>query len=244
MRGLILLLILCLPGPAWLRADEDPGGGPAAASTLTPDPGEEAGAANPPVDGTAVPEDAAPAPEEAQGPPAAPGATTEEPQAAPAESRTEVTVDRKDQLDATLMVGGPLGAGVGLTLLHGLGADVKEGEERVHAICAVPAEHCAGGFLLGVSAGTGGGKLSLGLGASARIETEDFRGRAGAALTAAFVRTWGSPLGTEPGLSHLGPELSLSLFRFGLDLGLLWRLPGGHGGHAVLFSWGLSLRLS
>ena len=73
--------------------------------------------------------------------------------------------------------------------------------------------------------------------ARARVEEEDFNGTVGVALRAAFVRTWGNPVGTQPGLSYLGPELDLSIVRVNTTLGVLWRVSGS-GGKSVLFSWG------
>jgi len=155
---------------------------------------------------------------------------------------TEITIDKANHFGAGIGFGGPIGAAARVQLLHGLGADVREGDERVKATCAVPIPHCAGGFLVQADAGSGGGKLSLGLGARARIDEEDFRGTVGVALRAAFVRTWGHPIGTDPGLSHLGPELDLAIMRVNVTLGVLWRVSGS-GGRSALFSWGVGVIL-
>jgi len=159
-----------------------------------------------------------------------------------AQARTEVTLDRRTQLGAGVSFAGPLGAMASLRVLHGLGADVREDGTRVKAVCAVPLPHCAQGFLVQADAGSGGGKLSLGLGAWARIDDEDFRGTAGAALRLAVAHTWGNPVGTEPGLTYLGPELDLSVIRVNLTLGVLFRVAGD-GGSGALFSWGLGFGL-
>jgi len=106
----------------------------------------------------------------------------------------------------------------------------------------VPMPHCAQGFLLQADAGSGGGKLSLGVGARAHVDEESFKGTAGFALRVAFARTWGNPVGTDPGLNYLGPELDLSVIRIGLTLGVLFRVSGDHGPNAV-FSWGLGFGL-
>jgi hypothetical protein len=168
----------------------------------------------------------------------------EDPAPPPATPRpeTEIVIDRKTQFTGGVAFGGPLGATASIGLLHGLGADVREDQERVKAVCALPLPHCAKGFLLEATAGSGGGKLSLGLGANARVESEDFRGTFGVGLKASLARTWGSPIGTEPGLTYLGPELDLVAWRVGVGLGVLWRLDG-HAGKSVLFSWGLGVRL-
>lgn len=156
----------------------------------------------------------------------------------PAEAETEVDIDLKTHVGAGIGFSGPLGAAASVQLLHGLGADVREGGDRVKAMCAVPIPHCAQGFLLRADAGSGGGKLSLGIGARARVAEEDFNGTVGVGLRAAFVRTWGNPIGTEPDLSYLGPELDLSILRVNVTLGVLWRVSGS-GGKSALFSWGL-----
>ena len=109
-------------------------------------------------------------------------------------------------------------------------------------MCAVPMPHCAQGFLLQADAGSGGGKFSLGLGAWAKIDEESFRGTAGVALRVALARTWGNPIGTEPGLTYLGPELDLSVIRINLTLGVLFRVAGD-GGSSALFSWGVGFGL-
>ena len=157
-------------------------------------------------------------------------------------ARTATTIDRKSQAVIGLGFGGPLGAALRLDLLHGLVADVREEKEHVSAVCAVPLPHCARGFLLGAEAGYGGGKLSLGVGANARVDSEDFHGTVGAGFRLSLARTWGSPIGTAPGLTYLGPELDLHILRFGVDLGVLWRVSGA-GGASALFTWGLGIRL-
>jgi len=157
-------------------------------------------------------------------------------------AETEVNVDRKTQLSGRLGFTGPTGAAATLRLLTGLGADVRDGSDRVKAVCALPIPHCAHGFLFELEGGSGGGKLSLGLGARARVEEEDFRGTVGVGLKASLARTWGSPVGTEPGLTYLGPELEISVLRVELTLGVLCRVSGA-GGRSVLFSWGVGIGL-
>jgi hypothetical protein len=169
-------------------------------------------------------------------------AAGQEPPAAPAPSPTEITIDRANHVTAGIGFAGPVGAAASLRLLHGLGADVREEDGRVKAVCALPLPHCANGFLLQADAGTGGGKVSLGVGARARVEEEDFRGTVGVGLKASLVRTWGSPIGTEPGLTYLGPELDLSVVRVNLTLGVLWRVSG-QAGSSALFSWGVGFGL-
>jgi hypothetical protein len=129
-----------------------------------------------------------------------------------------------------------------MALWHGLGADVSEEKDRVKAVCAAPSRYCARGFVLEVGGGSGGGKLSLGLGARARVENEDFRGVAAAALKLSVARTWGSPIGARPDTTYLGPEMSVGVTKVGINLGLLWRVSG-RGGPVAVFSWGLGLAL-
>jgi hypothetical protein len=156
---------------------------------------------------------------------------------------TEITLDKDTQVAVGIGFGGPIGATASFTVLHGLGADVREEEGgRVKAVCALPIPHCAQGFLFQADAGSGGGKLSLGVGARARVEEEDFHGTVGVGLRASLVRTWGSPIGTEPDLTYLGPELDLSVMRVNVTLGVLWRVSG-NAGSSALFSWGLGFGL-
>ena len=170
---------------------------------------------------------------------AAPPARAQE--AAPVESEpTRVDVDRHTQLGGRVGFEGPLGAAASLRLIRGLGADVREPDGRAKVVCAAPLARCARGFVLEAAAGSGGGRLGLGLGARVRAEDEDFHGSVGAGVKASLVRTWGHPVGTEAGLTYLGPELDLAVARLDLTLGVLWQVSG-QGGAASLFSWGLGL---
>jgi hypothetical protein len=157
-------------------------------------------------------------------------------------SETEITLDKGSQLAFGVGFGGPIGAAASFRVLHGLGAKVSEGDERVKAVCAVPIPYCAQGFLFQADAGSGGGRLSLGIGARARVDEEDFHGTVGVGLRASVVRTWGSTLGTEPGLTYVGPELDFSIVRINLTLGVLWRVAGPAGPSAV-FAWGIGFGL-
>jgi len=201
----------------------------------------------PPAPAPAIPEQVQPAvgqePAPAAAPEADPAASQQPVVLDPtAQAKTEVTLDRKTRVGAGIGFSGPLGAAASVRILHGLGADVRDGSTRVKAVCAIPMPHCAQGFLLQADAGSGGGKLSLGLGAWAKIDEESFRGTAGVALRLALARTWGNPIGTDPGLTYLGPELDLSVIRVNLTLGVLFRVAGDHGS-AALFSWGLGFGL-
>ena len=145
---------------------------------------------------------------------------------------TEITVAGRPHASGGLLFGGPLGASATGELLYGIRADVHEDDDRVRAFA---------GLALSAQAGTGGGKLGLGLAGRARVEMEDFRGSMGAGLKVSVARTWGSPVGTEPGLTYLGPELELDAMHVALGLGVLFRV-GGNGGAGTLFSWSLGLR--
>jgi hypothetical protein len=178
-----------------------------------------------------------------ESPPAGPPPAVEGPSPAsdlPAD--TEITLDRDTQVSVGIGFGGPMGAAASFRVMHGLGADVRDEDAKVKAVCAFPIPHCAQGFTFQADAGYGGGKLSLGMGARARVEDEGFRGTVGVGLRASLVRTWGSPIATEPDVTYLGPELDLSILRINLTLGVLWRL-GGDRGSSALFSWGLGFGL-
>lgn len=159
---------------------------------------------------------------------------------APAE--TEITLELKTQVRAGLAFSGPLGAIGSVQILRGVGADVRDDGTRVKAVCAIPMPHCAQGFLLRADAGTGGGRLSVGLGAWAKVDTDGFDGTAGMALRLAVAHTWGDPIGQPAGLTYLGPEVDLSVLRINLTLGVLFKV-GGSGGSSALFSWGLGFGL-
>jgi len=159
---------------------------------------------------------------------------------APAE--TDITLGLRTQVRAGIGFSGPLGAMGSVQIIHGLSTDVREDGTRVKAVCGVPMPHCAQGFLLRADAGSGGGRLSLGLGAWAKVDTDDFKGNAGAALRLAVAHTWGDPIGQPAGLTFLGPEVDLSVLRINLTLGVLFRVRGD-GGSSALFSWGLGFGL-
>jgi len=153
--------------------------------------------------------------------------------AAMASAQQEVTISPGTSLSGGASFGGPLGASVMGEVLWGLGADVREDGERVRG---------RAGVLFQLHAGSGGGKLSVGLGGRARIDSDDLKGAVTAGLKVSVARTWGSPVGTAENLTYLGPELDLSVMRVALSLGALWRVDGS-GGKGVLFSWGLGFRL-
>jgi hypothetical protein len=148
-------------------------------------------------------------------------------------SSDEVNVSTRPQLGAGAGYGGPLGAAASLELLYGLRADVRDDEERVKA---------RAGVILQLHAGSGGGKVSLGVGAGARVRSDDFKGTFGAGLKLSLARTWGSPVGTATGLYYLGPELDLSAMHVAVSVGTLWRVDGA-GGKGVLFTWSIGVRL-
>jgi len=232
LAGLLTLASACL----WLAA-------PAVAQdswpAAAPNPQPAATPPEPTPPTTTEPAAASPVGPESPAPPVSDRPVVLDPRAP---AKTEINLDRRSQLTAGVGVSGPIGAAASLRLLYGMGADVKDGSTRVNAVCAAPIPHCAQGFLLQVDGGSGGGKLSLGLGARAKVDDEGFRGTAGFALRVALARTWGNPIGTDPGLTYLGPELDLSVLRIGLTLGVLFRIDGDHGA-GTLFSWGLGFGL-
>jgi hypothetical protein len=160
----------------------------------------------------------------------------------PTAAPTDITLDLRTQVRAGVGFSGPLGAMGSVQILHGVGADIKDDGTRVKAVCAVPMPHCAQGFLIRADAGSGGGRLSLGLGAWAKVDTDGFKGTAGMALRLAVAHTWGHPIGQPTGLTYLGPELDLSVLRINLTLGALFKV-GGSGGSSALFSWGVGFGL-
>jgi hypothetical protein len=228
MPRLVWLIAMACLVAAGARAGQEP--------PVTPPPVVE------PVPPPAAPPPAVPAPE----PPAvtAPPVSTPEPPVLDrnAKARTEITIDKDTQVAVGIGFGGPIGAIGSFRVLHGLGADVREDNGRVKAVCAIPIPHCAKGFLFQADAGSGGGKLSVGIGARAHVDEEDFRGTVGVSLRASLARTWGSPIGTEPNLTYLGPELDLSVLKFNVTLGVLWRISG-HEGASAVFGWGVGFGL-
>jgi hypothetical protein len=159
-----------------------------------------------------------------------------------APAQTDITLDLRTQVRAGIGFSGPLGAMGSVEILHGVGADIKDDATRVKAVCAVPMPHCAQGFLLRADAGSGGGRLSVGIGAWAKVDTDGFKGTAGMGLRLAVAHTWGNPIGLPPGLTYLGPELDLSVLRINLTLGGLFKV-GGSGGSSAQFSWGVGFGL-
>jgi hypothetical protein len=159
-----------------------------------------------------------------------------------APAKTDITIDRQTLFRAGIGFSGPIGGTASLQLLHGLSADIADDGTRVEAVCAIPMPHCAQGYVLRADVGTGGGKVSLGLGALAKVHEEDFKGTVGAALRLALAHTWGDPIGQPAGLTFVGPELDLSVKRIDLTVGVLFRV-GGDGGSSAVFSWGLGVGL-
>jgi hypothetical protein len=128
--------------------------------------------------------------------------------------------------------GGPLGAAATAEYIYGLKADIEDDGSRVRG---------RAGLLMQFQAGSGGGKLSLGVGGRIRVDTDDFDGPAAAGVKLSLARTWGAPIGTEPGVTYLGPEIDLSAVHVALTLGPLFRV-GGADGPGVIFSFGLGYR--
>ena len=145
---------------------------------------------------------------------------------------TEITVAGRPHPSGGVFFGGPLGASAAGELLYGLRVDVREDDGRVRAFA---------GLALSAQAGTGGGKIGLGLAGRARVDDEDFHGGVGAGLKVSLAHTWGSPVGTAKDLTYLGPELELDVVHVALGLGVLFRV-GGNGGAGTVFSWSVGYR--
>jgi hypothetical protein len=148
-------------------------------------------------------------------------------------AETEVTIRNKVHASAGAGFTGPLGGTVFGEMILGLRADVRDDGARVSGLA---------GLVVQAHAGTGGAKLSLGAGVRARIDEEDFRGGITVGCLVSLARTRRSPIGTEPGLTYLGPELELSVKHVAVTLGTLWRIDGSVG-KSVMLSWGIGLRL-
>jgi len=155
---------------------------------------------------------------------------------------TEITVDKATQVAVGIGFGGPIGAAASLRVLHGLGADVREGNDRVKAVCS-RSRTAPRGFSSRPTPAREAGSSAWGS-APGRAWTRRISAApwVGVSLRASLVRTWGSPIGTEPNLTYLGPELDLSILRFNLTLGVLWRLSG-HTGASAVFGWGIGFGL-
>jgi hypothetical protein len=94
------------------------------------------------------------------------------------------------------------------------------------------------GWLLQAEAGLGGAKLSAG--PAFMYCYTPFGSLGAAALQAAFVRTWGSPLATRSGLDYAGGELDVGVADWKVTLGVLRRVGGGAFGAKTLFTWGIA----
>lgn len=123
-------------------------------------------------------------------------------------------------------IGGPLMVAGSAGLI--LGADRSAPDE-----CPSPR-----GWLVQAEAGVGGIKLG---GGPVFTYCHTMFGSLGAgSLQAAYVRTWGNPLGTEAGLSYVGGELDVGLIDWRVTLGLLKRTGSRADGANLLFTWGLA----
>ena len=123
-------------------------------------------------------------------------------------------------------VGGPLLASASAGLI--LGSDRSAPDE-----CPSPR-----GWLVQGEAGIGG--LKLGAGPVFTYCHTAFGSLGAGSLQAAYVRTWGNPLGTEAGISYVGGELDFGLIDWRVTLGLLKRTGREAEGANLLFTWGLA----
>ncbi len=124
--------------------------------------------------------------------------------------------------------------GAGGPLLVSASAGVILGTDRAQADeCPSPR-----GWLVQAEGGVGGAKLS---GGPVFTYCHTRFGSLGAgSVQAAWVRTWGRPLATEPDLSYLGGELDLGLIDWRITLGLLKRTGDATLGANWLFTWGIA----
>jgi hypothetical protein len=95
------------------------------------------------------------------------------------------------------------------------------------------------GLLVQVQPGVGGGALNVGL---APVSFPAQRTQAiGFAVKARLLRTWGSPWGTEPGVTYAGFEAGAAI-GVKLATGLLWRVSSG-GGDDRIWTWSVGVGL-
>jgi hypothetical protein len=127
-----------------------------------------------------------------------------------------------------------LALGVGGPLIASASAGVIFGSDRsLPDECPSPR-----GFLLRGEAGVAGAKLGLG---PVFTYCHSLFGSLGAgSLQAVYARTWGNPLGTEPGLDYWGGELHIGIIDWRITLGLLKRGGGSQEGANLLFTWGIA----
>ena len=127
-----------------------------------------------------------------------------------------------------------LAAGVGGPLLVSASAGLILGSDRAAADeCPSPR-----GLLIQAEGGVGGLKVGAG---PVFTYCHTVLGALGAgAVQAAYARTWGNPLGTEPDLNYAGGELRLGLVDWRVTLGLLKRAGGAERGANWLFTWGIA----
>ncbi len=97
----------------------------------------------------------------------------------------------------------------------------------------------ARGLLIQVQPGIGGGALNVG------FVPLSFRAQGtqaiGVAVKARLLRTWGSPRGTDPGLTWAGFEVGIAI---GVKLagGLLWKASSGPGAERI-WTWSVGVGL-
>lgn len=136
---------------------------------------------------------------------------------------------RTSHFDVLAGYGGPLGPTAGVELLIGPGAEVWTESEGFRGLA---------GFRLQLHGGPRGGKLGLGMGLQADIESEDFSSPVALGVQTAVVVT--SRDGGDYA-TYMGPELDLSVWRIQASVGVLHRVHSAHS-ERVLFNWGLGVR--
>jgi hypothetical protein len=97
----------------------------------------------------------------------------------------------------------------------------------------------ARGLLVQVQPGVGGGALNVG------FVPVSFRAQGvqaiGVGVKARLLRTWGTPWGTEPGVTYAGFEAGAAM-GVKLAAGLLWKVGSGSGDDRV-WTWSVGLGL-
>jgi len=136
---------------------------------------------------------------------------------------------RTSHFDVLAGYGGALGPTAGVELLVGPGAEVWAESEGFRGLA---------GFRLQLHGGPRGGKLGVGVGLKADIESEDFSSPVALGVQAAVVLT-----SRDGGryAAYTGPEFDLSVWRIQASVGVLHRVHSAHS-ERVLFNWGLGVR--
>jgi hypothetical protein len=97
----------------------------------------------------------------------------------------------------------------------------------------------ARGLLVQAQPGLGGGALTVGF-APVSFHAQGTQA-IGLAVKARLLRTWGSPWGTEPGVTYAGFEAGVAM-GVKLGAGLLWKVGSGPGDDRI-WTWSVGIGL-